>query len=66
MPVPALAVANVYTGVPPNVTASPEITPDKTAVPLTVAVVVRSYSRLTPAKPVTVNALAVMLAVRLG
>ena len=66
MPVPTLALANVYTGVPPNVTASPEITPNSPAVPLAVAAVVRLYSRLTPVKPLIVNALAVMLAVRPG
>ena len=42
MAVPTLAEAKVYAGVPPNVTVSPLITPDKAAVPAAVAAVVRS------------------------
>ena len=46
---------------PPNVTlaASPLTNPLNAAVPLAVALVVRSYSLLTPVNPVTVNAFAV-------
>ena len=42
MPVPTFALAKVYTGVPPSVTTSGLIIPLNAAVPLAVALVVRS------------------------
>ena len=59
MPVPTLALAKVCVAVPPKVTVSPSITPDKAAVPLTVAVVVRSYTFEPLVKPEIVSSFRV-------
>ena len=57
--VPTFALVKVNVGVPLNVTSSPETTPLNAAVPVAVALVLPSYTLLTPVNPVTVNGIEV-------
>ena len=66
IPVPTLALAKVYTGLPPKLTSSAPMIPERASVPVAVAAVVSSYTLLSPVKPVIVNPLAVISADKVG
>ena len=51
IPVPTLALAKVYTGLPPKLTTSSDSTPTKVGVPDAVASVVLSYALSPPEIP---------------
>ena len=55
MPVPTLALAKVKTGLPPKITSSAPMIPERVAVPLAVAAVVSSYTLSLPVIPVMVK-----------
>ena len=60
MPVPTFELENVKSGLPPKLTISPVIRPDKLAVPVAVADVMLSYTLSSPVRPVMVNDLVVI------
>jgi hypothetical protein len=59
LPAPTFFVANVPAAVPVSDTASLPILPKRAAVPVSVAVMVPSYSRLVAERPVIVRALGI-------
>ena len=66
IPVPTLALAKVKTGLPPKLTPSAPMIPERASVPVAVAAVVSSYTLFSPAIPVMVNPLAVISADKVG
>ena len=55
IPVPTLALAKVKTGLPPKLTPSAPMIPERASVPVAVAAVVPLYTLFSPAIPVMVN-----------
>ena len=54
IPVPTLALAKVKTGLPPKITSSAPMIPERASVPVAAAAVVSSYTLSLPLNPVIV------------
>jgi len=64
--VPTLAITKVKTGLPPKLTSSAPMIPERASVPVAVAAVVLSYTLLFPVRPEIVNSFAVISPDKVG